>query len=138
MGNRLVLGGFDELRDQLRRLPGELAHEGAEIVDDGAELAHAQIFQGYPRRTGKLRERLTIERRERGPYGIAVRLVSASPHAWMFENGTQARHTALGANRGAMPPGKVFIPAMIRHRRAIGEGLRALVQRAGLVVTGDE
>jgi hypothetical protein len=32
-------------------------------------------------------------------------VINRAKHAAIFENGTQARHTAIGANRGSMPPG---------------------------------
>jgi hypothetical protein len=63
-------------------------------------------------------------------------VVNRSPHAWMFENGTQARHTAIGANRGAMPPGHVFIRIAIIKRKQMYAQLRGLLERHGLKVTG--
>jgi hypothetical protein len=55
----------------------------------------------------------------------------------MFENGTQARHTALGASRGAMPPGHVFIPVAAAERRAMYKDLAQVVADEGLEVSGD-
>jgi hypothetical protein len=55
----------------------------------------------------------------------------------MFENGTMVRHTRIGANRGAMPPGHVFVPTAIRHRAAMYRNLRDMLEREGLLVTGN-
>jgi hypothetical protein len=126
-----------ELRDALTRLPNELHTEGASIVRDRTHEAEEAIRTGYPDRTGNLRKGLkaTVETPQFAAVGI-VR--NTAPHAYMFENGTQARHTSLGSNRGSMPPGKVFIPTMIRVRRAMFQNdLRGLLERAGLVVSGD-
>jgi hypothetical protein len=48
-----------------------------------------------------------------------------------------ARHTALGADRGAMPAGHTFIRIDVEERRAMYEAFRALLVEAGLTVTGD-
>ena len=72
-----------------------------------------------------------------GAYGVGVVVTNTSPHAWMFENGTQVRHTRIGANRGAMPPGHVFIPEAERQRRQMFGAFKDMLEREGLVVTGD-
>jgi len=36
-----------------------------------------------------------------------------------------------------MPPGRVFIPTMIKIRRRMYDDLKAMLARAGLKVTGD-
>ena len=57
-----------------------------------------------------------------------------NPLAGIFEYGTQARHTKIGANRGSMPPGHVFVPRMQQARVVLVSRLAALVERHGLVV----
>jgi hypothetical protein len=134
--NRLVLEGIAELRDALRRLPHELKAEAQTIVEGAADSAARDIKAGYPERSGKLRRGVSVRKDESSTFGAGAIVVNRSPHAWMFENGTQARHTAIGANRGAMPPGHVFIPIAIRKRKHMYEQLRGLLERHGLKVTG--
>ncbi len=129
--------GLDELRDSLRTLAPDLAEEAEGIIDDAAELAKAAVIQGYPRGlTADLRDHVGTTSTSIGRFGTSITVANTSALAWIFENGSQARHNKLGANRSVMPPGHVFVPAMIRHRAAMWVKLRALVERAGLVVTG--
>lgn len=136
--NRLQLDGLAELREALRNLPAELTGEGSNIVEGEANGAALDIKSGYAahRRTGKLQDSVEVTHGTSG-FSASAMIIAKSPHAHLFENGTQARHTAIGANRGSMPPGHVFIPAMIRRRRRMYDALKALLERAGLVVGGD-
>jgi Bacteriophage HK97-gp10, putative tail-component len=129
--------GLDELREALRKLPEELTAEATDIVDSAAEIAMASIIQAYPHRTGDLRSHVVKEAKAAGPFGVAFVVKNTSRHAWIFENGTQARHTAIGANRGAMPPGRVVIPTAVRCRQTMYRELKDMVTRHGLVVSGD-
>lgn len=132
----IVFEGMDELRQQLRNLPTDLGGEAAHIIEASANAAAATIKAGYPARTGNLRDHVyvTHERTQFGAIGIVK---NTAKHAWIFENGTQARHTDLGANRGSMPAGHVFVPAVIRERKRMYEDLKDLVVRHGLEVTDD-
>lgn len=145
--NKLVLDGIAELRDALRKLPHELKAEAQDVVLGTADSAATDIRVGYRRgslqrkgegnvRTGNLEKGVSVRKDEASTFGAGAIVISRSPHAWMFENGTQARHTAIGANRGAMPPGHVFIPIVIRKRKQMYEKLRGLLERHGLKVTG--
>lgn len=132
-----VFEGLDELRAELRALPDELSEEGGDIVVAATNDAADAVFNGYPEGpTGHLRGgvRFKVSRSKGGASG---EVKSTAQHAWMFENGTQARHTDLGANRGSMPARHVFIPAVMRVRRRMYEELKALVMRKGLEVTDD-
>jgi hypothetical protein len=79
---------------------------------------------------------VVVEKVERTRFFAGRRIVSKSPLAFIYENGTQVRHTELGYNRGRMPPAHVFVPAMIRHRKRMYELLREMLKRKGLKVTG--
>jgi hypothetical protein len=138
MSATVTWSGLDELRADLRNLPAHLATEASAIVWFSASQAKADVVAGYTahRRTGNLADHVSVTTREGSPYGTAVVVKSSARHAWMFENGTQARHNSLGANRGSMPPGHVFIPAMIRHRRQMYVALQSMMERAGLRVSG--
>jgi hypothetical protein len=132
--NRFVWSGLDELRAALRALPRELADEASGIVIAAAEGAKADMH--YPRVTGNLADHLFVVPLAAGIYGTGAIVKNTAKHAGIFERGTQARHTDLGANRGAAPPGNIFIPAVMRRRRRMYEQFAAMLARHGLVVSG--
>jgi len=131
--------GLAELREQLRHLPADLTGEATHIVEGRANRAAADMLAGYAehRRAGRLQKGVTVTHFDRGRFSAGAIVKNTAPHASIFENGTQARHTDLGANRGAMPPGHVFVPAVVRQRRAMYEDLKAMLVRYGLRVSGD-
>jgi hypothetical protein len=129
--------GLEELKAALRSLPADLADDASDIVEGAAQAAKTEIYNAYPERTGNLRQHTTVAIRASGRYGAGAVVKNTARHAWMFENGTQARHTAIGANRGSMPAGHVFIPIVMRWRRRMYEQLKSLLVRHGLQVAGD-
>lgn len=136
--NQIVWEGLDELKKELQSLPADLAAEASGIVTAAAQGAKDDIVNAYPNRTGDLRNHVTIGSGVNvGRFGASVVVKNTSKLAYIFENGTQARHTALGANRGSMPPGHVFIPRIISRRKAMYEQLKALLVSHGLAVSGD-
>lgn len=137
MSSRIVWNGLAELREALRNLPAELTAEASHIVDGVANAAAADIKEGYPARTGNLRDHVFVSHRDKGRFAAGAVVKNTAKHAWIFENGTQARHTDIGSDRGSMPPGHVFIPAVIKRRRIMYQQLRALLERHGLKVLGD-
>ena len=139
MSNRFEWDGLNELREELRNLPAELAQEASGIVNDAGESAGADIIAGYEahRRSGNLAKGVRVKTVDAGQFGAGVRVTSTAPHADIFEIGTQARHTRLGANRGSMPPGNIFVPRAIRHRRRMYERLKELVENKGFEVSDD-
>jgi len=138
MSNRLVFDGLDELREALRNLPAELAGEASHIVEGAANGAAADIKAAYPVRTGNLRDHLTVTHVDQGKYSAGAIVKNTAKHAALFEFGTQARHTDIGANRGSMPPGRVFITRAIKARRQMYTALKDLLVRKGLLVSGGE
>jgi hypothetical protein len=137
--NRLRFDGLQELRASLRRLPKELRDEAEEIVFGSANDAASDIKAGYEahRRSGELADKVSVQQLKGEGTAFAGALIqNKSKLAFIFENGTQVRHTAIGANRGAMPPGHVFVPAVIKRRREMYDKLRALLRGKGLKVTG--
>lgn len=134
--NTLTFEGLDEFREALRALPEELATEAGDVIVETTNNAADQIMAAYPDRTGHLRGgvRFSIERSQFGVVGIVK---NTAKLAWIFELGSQARHTELGANRGSMPPGHVFVPIVMKLRRQMFEGLKAVLEKAGLEVSGD-
>lgn len=135
--NRIVWDGLEDLKAALRALPAELAADASSIVTGAAQEAADAIRSAYPARTGNLKDHVLVTGVSAGTYGAGAVVKNTAKHAWIFENGTQARHTSLGANRGSMPPGHVFIPTVIRKRREMYERLKAVLVSHGLVAAGD-
>jgi hypothetical protein len=134
--NVLRLEGIDELRAALRQLPEELTGEAAQIVEATTNGAIISVRDGYAVHSGNLRDHVSGSV-ERSGYAVVGVVKNTAKHAWMYENGTQARHTATGANRGSMPPGHTFIPIVARARRRMYEQLKDLLRRNGLIVSGE-
>jgi hypothetical protein len=137
--NRLVLDGLAELRAALRALPEELRSDGAKIVDDAAEVTAASLKQSYPLGdTGNLRGGVSIAT-EHTPHGTIGIVRSRSPHAHLWEFGTQNRTTRQGWNRGRSPAhhNQGLVGIASRNRRRKQARLIDLVRRAGFEVTGD-
>lgn len=136
--NKLTLIGLEELKRELAKLPSELVAEGSEIVTDAATGAYDEIEAVYEAhwRSGALATGLEIRTRDTGGRSVGLVLRNRAKHAHLFEDGTQARHNDLGANRGSMPAAHAFVPPIIRHRREMYKKLAALLQRKGLTVVG--
>jgi hypothetical protein len=136
--NRFVFNGLEELKAALRTLPAELTNEGGVITQQHAYAGAAAVRAEYEkhRRAGELADHVTVQSLAGGPLGVGLVVKSAGKDAWLFEHGSQARHTAIGANRGSMPATPTFIPIMMRFRRAMYLALADLLRRHGLVVTG--
>jgi hypothetical protein len=134
--NRLRFDGLEELKAALRSLPADLTGEGGHIVEAETNAAEGQIKRGYPVRTGHLRDGVSSEIKTTG-FSVSGIVKNTARHAYIFENGTQARHNEIGANRGSMPPGHVFIPTVIERRRVMYAELKDLLVRHGLKVSGD-
>lgn len=134
MSTTFVIEGLAELLDDLRNLPAALTTEGGHIVEARANGATVAIKTGYPVRAGDLRNKTTVEH-TRSRFGARSIIRNTSPHAVPFEIGTQARHTALGANRGSMPANPLFSQTIQRERRAMYGELRDLLTRHGLQVS---
>jgi len=133
---KLTWAGLEELRAELRRMPEEFAGEAGHIIEGIGNAAVMDIKGGYPRRTGKMRDAVTVEHRQ-DRFGAVSTVRNADPQALSFEVGTQARHTKIGANRGAMPPGNVFYPRIRKWRRKMYDRLKEMLVRKGLSVSGD-
>ena len=145
--------GLEELKIALRRLPQELQQEATTIVLSHAERAAQEIRDAYPIGTpGRKRKGVPIEpgglvagvqvfAAEAGPWGTKAVVRNRAKHATIYERGTKARHyfTVDGVKKllGSMPAGNVFVPRMITWRHRMYDELKALLERQGLMVTGD-
>ena len=137
--NRLRFDGLAELRASLRRLPADLRDDAEGIVFESANDAAGDIKAGYEkhRRSGGLAQGVSVQQLRGAGTAFAGSIVkNSSKLAFIFENGTQARHTSLGAFRGSMPPGHVFVPAVIKRRREMYDRIRAMMRTHGLKVVG--
>lgn len=134
--NRIAFDGLEELKAELRRMPESLHGEADHIVEGEANAAAVEVRTKYHVVSGELVQKVSVEKVERSRFYAGRRLVSKSPLAQLYENGTQVRHTKLGYNRGRMPPAHVFVPAVIRRRKRMYELLRDMLKRAGLKVFG--
>lgn len=141
--NRLVFSGLDELRAALRALPADLTGEASHVVEGAANGATADIkaIYGAHAVTGHLRDSTVVAQRATGPYGVVFQVKVTDPIAWLFDNGSQARHKVSGASTGTMwgqtPPTHAFIGTMIRARLAMYAALKDLLVTHGLVVSGE-
>jgi len=141
----VVWTGLAEYRAELQALPTACTGEAAKVIEgevNGAYVAVAQVY-GAHRHTGTLRKRLQIvPLKVSGNLTTGRELKSGSPIAWLFDNGSQARHWASGKNTGTMwgktPPTHIFARSVGRARRNVTNLLKAMVLRRGATtVTGD-
>lgn len=133
----LTIKGLVEFQEAMSHLPEHLTDEANNIVHDAATGAFGETFVGYPRKSGKLRQGLTIEtHRTRTTAKVIVK--STAEHASDYEKGTTERTTRKGWKRGQMPPaqpGHAMIPIARRWRARMVEDLIAMVERAGFTIT---
>ena len=145
MGARLILRGFEELRAALRELPATLSEEASHIITNEATDAANLIIAEYNshRDTGDLADHVSVKIVQ-SQFGTSATVKSAGKIAWLFDNGSQARHyvTARGGEHatgqmwGKTPPRTPLSTTMMDHRREMFELLRALLEREGLTVKG--
>lgn len=157
MSASLTFTGLQDLKAALRDLPAALKGEATAIVLDAAHAAAADIRDQYPVGPGQMRngvwypggnlkKGVKVLVKEIGPFGVATQVRSAAEHGWIWEFGTEARHYFTGKGTrhetgrmwGKRPRTPVFIPTMIRHRRALFRRLAALLAAHGLATTLDE
>lgn len=138
MANKLVWDGLNELKAQLREMPVELRDDASEIVDGTGEAAKADVIEAYANVTGNLDRGVRLEK-EQSPFGSIAVLMSNARHAYLYEFGTKPRYTGAGSYKGVMPAKDkpTFISIAVRHRREMYRKLVALLERAGLQVSGD-
>lgn len=128
--------GFQELVDQFATLARDLTADAAPEVEGAAQAAKTAIYAGYPTRTGDLKNHLAVIVHTDATRTEAV-VINTSPHAAVFEHGSQARHTAIGANRGSMPANPLFSATLIRARRGLYTGpIPRVLETMGLKVDG--
>lgn len=139
MSNHFEWNGLEELKAWLRELPAHLTDEANGIVNGAAQEAARRISDRYADVTGDLRDKVTVKPMRAAPggkFGIGVVVISGSNIANIYENGTQVRHTAFGANRGKMPAKHVVVQEVTSKRREMYAKLQAMLERNSLITSG--
>jgi len=141
--NAFLFTGLDELKADLRRLPADMTAEASHIVEgaaNGAAVAIRTIYGAHVV-TGHLQRDVRVEHGATGRAGAESRVIANGRIAWLFENGSEARHyVSVRGNRhdtGRMPPAHVFVPTMMRARAEMYRKLAEMMRQHGLVVTGE-
>jgi hypothetical protein len=148
----LRLFGIQELKIALANLPTELKGQASKLVLDTAYAAAAEVEAAYPTGPGnwkngrwvppgQLKKGVKVRILEFGPHAVAAQVRSTAPHAWWNEHGEKLheRKTNKGVPRGRMfskkgIPRAVFVPTMIRYRRAMYLKLAEIIKATGLDV----
>jgi hypothetical protein len=151
--------GLPLLEAQLKALPKDLADEALPILLEFGQRTATAIALAYHRRSGRLAGGVSARVERGGGYGPRARVVSAAPHAHLYERGTDLRFLRLNARhkagwrpadkpttrvpmggvfRGAMPANPTFVPRMQAARRALEPVLKELMRSHGLTVTGSD
>lgn len=141
MSNRLTFDGLAELRRELKNLPQEMTGEARHEVEAAANGAASEIKRGYPAISGRLRDGVIVTHLDPGPFGAGAEVKNTAPHAWLYDNGSQARHWISGKSTGRMwghtRPTHHFVRNAIKARKRMYERLKAMIARKGFVVSGD-
>jgi hypothetical protein len=135
--SRVVWEGLEELKAALQALPDTCAGEAANLMAGTVNGAYVAIKSAYPSRTGKLRNGMKLLPVTRKGLVVGQKITNTAKHAQAFEHGSQARHTTIGANRGSMPPGHIFVPRIEQARRRLTGQLVELLKRHGATVSSD-
>lgn len=144
MSAKLTWVGLREYRAALLTLPEDSSVEAAKVMDGEINGAYVEISQvyGQHRHTGALQRRLQIQPLVSRGLTVGRKLRSGSPIAWLFDNGSQARHWANGKSTGRMwghtPPTHIFRRSEGRARARILTQLVEMMRRRGAsTVTGE-
>jgi len=150
MGKAFVVwDGMAEYREALRTLPEACAVEAHHIIEGEVNAAYVMIsaVYGAHRKTGTLQKRLTISAlKVAGQFTTGLVLKSGSPLAWLFDNGSQARHYVTkggkdhktGAMWGKTPPTHIFTRTVAKGKRAVVDRIKTMMLRRGATSVAGE
>ena len=137
--------GLAEFREELRKLPEACRGEAAKVVEGEVNAAYVTVKRVYEahRHTGNLSNKLAIAPLQvSGQMTTGLILKSGSPLAWIFDNGTEARHyiTVNGKKHltGRMPGAHIFGRTVGFTRRKIRALLIEMVKRHGATTVVDD
>jgi Bacteriophage HK97-gp10, putative tail-component len=125
MPNKLVLGGFTELRAELVALPETLNRDSEPILLRYARATQALVVAAYPRVTGRLRDGVRVVERTARGLATLYTLVTSAPYAHIFEFGSVHQR-----------PRATFLPISETGRRQAVVAVAGMVESKGLVVRG--
>lgn len=114
--------GLEPYQRALAGWPVEVANEARPIIKAHAEQAFREIHDGYPVVSGHLRDGLTITDTSTSVMHPSWTLENPVYYAKIFEAGG-------ATTAGPKGPGRVFVPIVIRVRRAMRKQLVPLVLR---------
>lgn len=147
MAKGVVWNGLDEYLAELRRLPEDCTGEAGKFIQAETNAAYVEIAAVYEahRFTGTMRRLLKLlPITSGGALTAGIQLRSGSPLAWLFDNGSQARHWVSGKSTGKMwgktPPTHIFARTVGKARRTLAAEFRAMLLRRGgpgTTVTGE-
>lgn len=139
----LVFEGLDQLRRDLLNLPTTLQAEVGHIVQAHANAAAARIKSAYGDHwvTGELTQKTTVSYDLTTGVAASAVVTNTSRLAYIFENGTEARHYVTVNGRqhvtGKMPGFHVFIPVVMQERRNMYADIKPVLVANGLTAIGD-
>lgn len=139
MSASIQWSGLEEFKKDLRNMPADLADEAGDPVEDAGEHTASSLIQSYPLGdTGNLRGGVSVTT-ERSQFGVSSIVKSKSPHAHLWEFGTENRKTRQGWPRGTGPEHERqgLVPIAQRNRRTMYQQLKALLVAHGFQVSGE-
>lgn len=140
MSAHVTWDGLAEYQEQLRQLPEACLGEAVKLIEGETNAAYVRIATVYAqhRFTGTLLRLLKLVPISSGGRLTGGRtLRSGSPLAWLFDNGSQARHWKSGKSTGEMwgttsnPPTHTFSGTVGRARRRLATQFHDLLLRHG-------
>jgi hypothetical protein len=145
METQFVFTGLREFKAALRNLPKDLTGEASrEIQGTGnAAIVTLRTIYGKHSISGDLQDKVRGEVRAKGEYGAAFVVTNGSKIAWLFDNGSVARHYITkrgkthdtGTMWGKTPPQHAFVRTMMQARKAMYDALADILRRHGLEVS---
>lgn len=146
-----VLQGMDELLRQIRQAPQEIQQEAEDAAREAASStasriravyeAHRSPRDSYISSGGRRRERRhladhVLTTRRVAPGYASYRVLVDTPHAHLFEKGTDQRNwkTRGGKSTGKMEAQGVLLEVAPRERQQMVEALIASVRALGFEV----
>jgi hypothetical protein len=132
-GSAALIAAFQAAGPAMRRDAGALVEASAARMAARVALAYRQKATATIRKYGRttsdnLINSVSVARVRKGDDILERRINVTAPHGHLFEWGSVRRQTGRGYNRGAMPAGRVFVPAAVEARRDMVAGAAALLQ----------
>jgi len=138
---------FAELKQALKTMSADFATEADHYAEAAAQGAAVAVRQVYAQHwvSGHLQAGVYASRFTRNKLAVGWEVKARAPHTWLFEHTSKPRFYVTKAGKihatGRMwkgsPPAQTFIPTAVRFRREMYENDKRMLERAGLLVSGD-